>query len=166
LGDSRGEPLFFEAARMVRDGDQEAIDGGGMLAALLEHVLACDELPEGFPLTRSEARRLALQRFPTAVPLLWQMARDEFRRNRFDPCRRLLETIATLARTGDYDKLVSFDPCIMGDDLLLNLGVCYTRLARIEQAEECFKQLLGSSRAKQARENLQSLRRLRRRRAT
>jgi hypothetical protein len=162
LGDARGEQLFFEAARMVRDGDQEALDGGGMLAALLEHVLACDKLPEGFPLTRSDARRLALQRFPAAVPLLWQMARDEFRRNRFDPCRRLLETIAALARTGGYDKLVSFDPCIMGDDLLLNLGVCYTRLARIEQAEECFKQLLGSPRAKQARENLKNLRRLRR----
>jgi len=163
LGDARGERLFVAAAQMVSRGDQDALGGGGMLATLLEHVLACDKLPEGFPLTRSDARRIALDRFPTAVPLLWQIARHEFRRSRFDECCRLLENIVTLGTTETYNKLVSFDPCIMGDDLLLNLGVCYTRLAQLDRAEQCFRRLLQSeTRAKQARDNLRQLRRLRR----
>ena len=65
MGDARGEKLLIEAARMVRDKDEQALNGGGMLAALLEHVLACDKLPDQFPLSRSNARELALQRFPT-----------------------------------------------------------------------------------------------------
>jgi hypothetical protein len=162
LGDARGEQLLTDAARMVLDGDQEALDGGGMLAALLEHVLACDKLPEGFPLSWTAASRLALRRFPAAVPLLWQIARREFRCNRFDQCRALLEKIVALRKTGTYDKLVSFDPCIMGDDLLLNLGVCYTRLGQLRKAEQCFRQLLSSpTLADAAKGNLRRIRRLR-----
>jgi len=162
LGDNRGEKLLTEAAQMVRDRDGQALGGGGMLTALLEHVLACDKLPDQFPLSWSQARRLALQRFPNAVPLLWQIAQHEFHRNRFERCRELLEKILILGRTETYDRLVSFDPCILGDDAQLNLGVCYTRLGQLDQAERCFRQLLGSrTRAKAARANLEQIRRLR-----
>jgi tetratricopeptide (TPR) repeat protein len=161
LGDIRGEQLLTQAAQMVREGKDEALQGGGMLAALLEHMLACDKLPDQFPLSWSEARRLALDRFPNAAPLLWQIARHEFRRNRFDRCRELLEKIVNLGRTKTYDQLVSFNPCILGDDALLNLGVCYTHLGKLDRAAECFRQLLGSpSRGKEAKANLKRLRRL------
>jgi tetratricopeptide (TPR) repeat protein len=162
MGDARGEQLLKEAAEMVRNSDQQALDGGGMLAALLEHVLACDMLPDGFPLSWSEARRLALERFPDAVPLLWQIARREFRHNRFDQCRVLLERIVALGKSRTYNQLVSFDPCIIGDDALLNLGVCYTHLGQISRAEQCFRQLLDSpTHAAAARANLDQIHRQR-----
>jgi hypothetical protein len=160
LGDARGESLLTQAARMVHEGKEEALHGGGMLAALLEHVLACDRLPDGFPLPWSDARRLAWERFPNAAPLLWQIARHEFRRHRFERCRELLEKILTLGKTETYDLLVSFNPCILGDDALLNLGVCYTHLGKLDLAVECFRQLLGSpTRAKEAKANLRRIRR-------
>jgi glycosyltransferase involved in cell wall biosynthesis len=162
LGDARGEPLLVEAAEMVRRGDEEAKNGGGMLAALLEHVLACDKLPDGFPLSFSDASRLALELFPDSAPLLWQIARREFRCNRFDRCRRLLERVVALGKSGTYNRLVSFDPCIFGDDAQLNLGVCYTRLGQLARAEQCFQALLGSRKfATAARANLKQIRLLR-----
>lgn len=158
LGDPRGEALLTEAAAQVRRGDAEALQGGGMLAALLEHILACDILPAGFPLSWAEASRLALQQFPDAVPLLWQIARHEFRQQRFERCRDLLERAVHLGETGTYNRLCSFDPSVLGDDARLNLGVCYTCLGQLGQAEACFQKLLTSpTRAAEARANLDRL---------
>jgi hypothetical protein len=163
LGDSRGEPLLVKAADMLRRGAAGAVNGGGMLAALLEHVLACDKLPDGFPLSLSEARRIALERFPDSAPLLWQIARHEFRHNRFERCRQLLEQVLALGQSKTYNRLSSFTPSILGDDALLNLGVCCTQLGQLDRAEQCFQGLLGSRKlAKAAKANLQQVRQLRR----
>jgi hypothetical protein len=167
LGDPRGELLLIEAAQMVRNGNAEALGGGGMLAALLEHVLACDKLPDGFPLSWTEASRLAIRLFPDSAPVLWQIARHEFRRNRFDSCRKLLEHVVALGREGAYNRLVGFDPSIIGDDARLNLGVCYSHLGLLDQAEQCFRQLLTSpTRAPAAQANLKQIRQMRSQRQT
>lgn len=158
LGDPRGEGLLREAAEKVRRREEDALEGGGMLAALLEHILACDVLPAGFPVSWSEASRLALEKFPDAVPLLWQIARHEFRQQRFERCRDLLEQAVKLGETGTYNRLVSFDPCILGDDARLNLGVCYTCLGDLARAEACFRRLLTSpTRGAEAQANLDRL---------
>ena len=73
----------------------------------------------------------------------------------------MLEKIIHLDQTQSYDMLVSFDPGILHDDALLNLGVCYTRLARLKDAQRCFKRLLHSrTRAGEAAQNLERVRKL------
>ena len=54
--------------------------------------------------------------------------------------RRLLE----LGRTGGYDRSHRFDPAVVGEDALLNLGACYLQMGRLDEAEACFVQLAAS----------------------
>jgi glycosyltransferase involved in cell wall biosynthesis len=164
MGDERGLARLTEAAEMVVDGQAQALDARGPLAILLEHVLACDKLPHDFPLSRKQARAIALKQFPTAIPLLWQIATEEYRHARFEPCARYLERILALGASGTYDRAVSFNPVIMGDDARLNLGVCLVRLGRVKEAGDCFRKLLDSpTRGCEAAENLKAIARLRRR---
>jgi hypothetical protein len=136
----------------------------GQCAMLLELILACPTMPDGFPLDRAAAQRLALTRFPTAVPLLWQIAAEHNRRGRFAECAELLERIMKLGQTQSYERLVSFDPAIMGDDARLNLAVCYVRQGRVSQARQLFKKLLDSpTRGREAAANLEALAKLKRR---
>jgi hypothetical protein len=161
LGDARGEALLTEAAQMVKQQRADALEPGGMLAALLEHVLATDVLPRGFPLSREMASQLALRHFPNSIPLLWQHALQDFKRGRFAACAMQLETIVDLAKTDGYDMRASFDPRIMGDRAILNLGVCYVRLGRLDEARVRFRQLLRSSQCQQqAVANLKAIERL------
>src|SRR5688572_22143190 len=77
------------------------------------------------------------------------------------PCAELLERIRELARTETYDQTVSFDPRLLREDVVLNLGVCYTRLARLRDAQECFQSLLEQPGvAAQAAANLRVVRQL------
>ena len=99
---------------------------------LLEHILACDSLPTGFPLDQIAAEKLAIEHFPRPVPLLWQIALRRFKGQRFEECARLLERILALAKSGDYDRLGSFEPRIMHGDAILNFG-CLLRAARADR---------------------------------
>ena len=141
MKDASGIEQLTEAAQLVAAGDQAALESGGALAMLLESILAADTLPEGFPICWSNARQLALEKFPDAVPLLWQLALHEFKHERFQACSEFLERILQLGKNGTYSRLVSFSPEIMRDRLLLNLGACYVRLARLDQATKCFEKL-------------------------
>jgi hypothetical protein len=164
VGDMTGHVRLAEAARMVIDDDPQVAVCRGQCAMLLEHTLACRTLPPGFPLSRPQARNLALERFPTAIPLLWQAAQDEHRHARFDRCAALLERILNLSETGGYDRTISFSPSIMGDDARLNLGVCLVRLGQLNRAKQCFRALLDSpTRGREAAENLKAIAALRRR---
>jgi tetratricopeptide (TPR) repeat protein len=163
LHDARGEALLTEAAQMVKDRRPEALEPGGMLAALLEHVLATDILPSGFPLTRELASELAVRHFPNSIPLIWQRALHDFKQGRFAACARLLESVVHLAKIDAYDMRSSFDPQIMGERAVLNLGVCYVRLGRIDDAQIHFRQLLDSSQfQQQAQSNLNAIAQLKR----
>jgi hypothetical protein len=160
--DQTGHTQLAEAAQMVVDGQQQA--SGGPLAMLVEHALAYSHLPADFPLSRTQAREIALRRFPTAVPLLWQLAAEHNQQLRFAECAKLLERIIALGQTHSYDRTVSFNPAIAGDDALLNLGICYVRMCKLRDAERCFRQLKNSpTRRSEAAENLQAIARLKRR---
>ena len=93
MKDASGIEALTEAAGMVAAGDRMALESGGALAMLLESILAADVLPNDFPLSWSEARRFALELFPDAVPLLWQIALHEFKHERFQACSIMLERI-------------------------------------------------------------------------
>jgi hypothetical protein len=157
LGDPRALTLLADAAAMV-DRGAPGIDAG-TLAMLLEWVLAVPNLPAGFPLTRADAARRARADFPRSVPLLWQLARRDFADQRYADCAELLERIRALAESETYDQTVSFDPRILREEVVLNLGACYTRLARLRDAERCFENLLDQpSVADRAAANLQVVR--------
>jgi hypothetical protein len=148
---------------MVARGDRTALESGGVLAMLLEYVLAQRDLPEDFPLSSGAARKLAEEGFSRAVPLLWQLAQEDFRRGRFAECAARLEEILALGESRSYDRHVSFDPSILGSRTRLNLGVCYLRMARLAEARRCFEEMqhdpqVGAA----ARENLAALSRLER----
>ena len=64
LGDTTGVDLLRIAAQQVVDNDQQVANAPGQFAMLLEHLLACDQLPGGFPISLDEAERIAVQRFP------------------------------------------------------------------------------------------------------
>lgn len=156
MRDERGAELLAQAAHIAKHDLHQAMQAPGLLAALLEHLLACDRLPKGFPLTHADAEQLAQQHFNTAVPVLWQRALRAFKAANFDACAQLLEQIIDLGKTEGYDQTYSFQPEIMRGDALLNLGVCYANLGRLPAARKCFEQLsthekLGS----QAKRNLQ-----------
>ena len=42
-----------------------------------------------------------------------------------------------------YDKTATFDPSIVGDAALMNLGLCYRQMLELDKAEACFQQLLN-----------------------
>jgi len=159
LGDEQGHQRLAEAAKLLTSGDRDAQQCRGQIAMLLEYVLTTPALADDFPLPKSAAWRLASEHFPTSVPLLWHRARERFAANEFAQCAGLLEKAIELGNSQEYDRTISFDPCIIGDDALLNLGVCYVRLGRLRAAEKCFRKLIdGSTRSEAAAENLKAIR--------
>ncbi len=163
LGDLQGRERLAEAARMVVEDDAQVAACHGECAMLLEFVLGYDKLPANFPLSRKRARVLAQERFPTSIPLVWQLASEAHRAGRFAESAGLLERILSLSESGRYDRTISFNPAIMGDDALLNLGVCYVRLGKLKAAEQAFHKLIGSpTRGEQAATNLRAIQKLRR----
>ncbi|CAK9037484.1 TPR repeat-containing protein Synpcc7942_0270 [Durusdinium trenchii] len=142
LRDERGVALIAESARLVRERPQEALANRSLLATLLEHILAAQTLPAGFPLSHDDAARLALEYFPSAVPLLWQLALRAYQSGDFARSAGLLERVIQLGESERYDKGYSFQPDIMRGDAVLNLGVCYANLGRLQPARRCFRQLL------------------------
>lgn len=158
LDDERGRESLAEAAQLAAIGRLDWERDAGPLAMLLEFVLAQPRSIAGFPLDWAAARRLALEHFPHTPPLLWQIARAEFGRGRFAQAATLLDKIIELGATGGYDRQVSFDPAILYEDALLNLGVCCVRLGRRRDAQRCFRRLLGNARrGKEAAENLRAI---------
>jgi len=160
LRDERGLQRLAEAAQMINDRDPQVC--GAPLAMLLEHILAAPKLPESFPLSREQATTLALQAFPDAPPLLWHIAGAHYGQGKFTEAAALLERLISLGQNKHYNRLVSFDPAIMGDDAKLNLAACWVRLGRFRQAKECLRALLDSpTRGQEAAANLKSIKGLR-----
>ncbi len=161
MGDPRGTDLLSQAAAIFRDDASRALEAGGTAAMLLEHILACDALPPNFPLDHSSAEHASLRYFASAIPLLWQISLRRFKQQRFAECAQFLEQIGELAKSGNYDRLASFQPSIMRGDAILNLGVCYVRLGRLADAKRCFTDLLAYPDYEQrAQQNLAAIRQL------
>jgi hypothetical protein len=155
LGDSAGHGQLAEAARRVwalRDQPRPPLE---LAAALLEYSLSAASLPASNPITPSAARYLAQRWFPESPPLLWLLAQQAFGAKDFTQAALFLEKLVECGKSGRYDQALSFDPRILGDDAVLNLGACYLRLSKLDDAERCFRQIEAASpRAAEARQNL------------
>ena len=159
-GDPAGLQELARACEQIRTGHHPAAPGDAALATMLEQLLAQPRLPADFPLTPAQLEDLAARHFADAIPLLWQRARRAFAAGRFADAARLLEQLRAHARAGTYSRLCSFQPRILHEDAVLNLGVCYTRLGKVPAARRCFESLRNHPRqGPAARANLNALRR-------
>jgi glycosyltransferase involved in cell wall biosynthesis len=129
---------------------------------LLEYVLTVSAEQSHSRLSREEALDLAQRWFPYSPAMLWRSAEHYFQRGDFRRAAEFLEGLDQCRKTGVYDRSESFDPAILSELVVLNLGVCYTRLADLDKAERCFISLLDSKsfhdRAAQNLATVQSLR--------
>lgn len=140
LGKAEGVNLFFDAAHILKSDFKECSRFPSSVCAFVEHLLACDTLPEKFPLNQSEIESYA-NRYPRSVPLLWQRALKCFKKKCFKQCAELLESIISLGESEQYHQFSSFDPMIF-KDAVMNLGVCLTRMGQLSRAVGCFEELL------------------------
>jgi len=164
LKDRRGHQILARATEKMLEHREKKSAPTPLAAALLEYLLQLPKkhLPCG--LTPAEVRELALRWFPKGPPLLWIMAGEAFQRGRFAQAEILLRELVRMGEKLDYDRHISFDPRIVGDDALLTLGVCLFRQAKLAEAEEWFTRLLPSQRrSNEARKNLKALKKVRNR---
>jgi hypothetical protein len=161
LDPPRGQQILKDAAAQLVPRLEDAEAPIPLVAALLEYLLQVPE--EGLPpgLSPDAVLELAKRWFPLSAPLLWLRAQAAFSTRRFTEAERLLRQLVAMGRDGSYDQHISFDPRIVGEGALLNLGVCLVRQAKLNDAVACFEPLLNSRmRADEARENLEVVRRL------
>jgi hypothetical protein len=142
--DAQGHAVLARAATLVLSERDAARAPIPLVAALLEYMLSFS--PDGFPISRDDAIQLAQRWFPDSPPLLWLIARLHYQAGKLRESANCLEYLLRLAQTDQYDKLVSFDLNILGDEPRLNLGVCYARLGDAAKARTMFNTISQSSR--------------------
>lgn len=140
-GDASGIEPLGRAAELLESDDSDEVTGSPMVALLLEQLLAIDRMPEGFPMDGSRIEEVAAARFASSVPLLLQRARRAFVGGDHAGSAALIERAQELAESGAYDRACSFDPAMLRGEAVLNLGVCYAHLGRLEASVACFDRL-------------------------
>jgi tetratricopeptide (TPR) repeat protein len=144
LNDPKGHEVLAEAAEQLLAAAEAPAAPAPTAASLLEYLLTVSPEQSRSRLPPEKAAELARRWFPSSPPLLWALAQRAFQAEQFQEAAALLERLVHLGRTGTYDHSTPFDPAIMAEPALLNLGTCYLRLGDPDRAEPCFAQLLSS----------------------
>jgi tetratricopeptide (TPR) repeat protein len=144
LNDLRGHAILAEAIEQILPVRSAVSAPLPEVQRLLEYALTVSPAQSRSRLTREEARDLALRWFPYSPALLWRIAQQDFQSGNFRQAAELLERLDQCRTSGIYDRSQSFDPAILGEIVVLNLGACYTRLGELDKAERCFLRLLES----------------------
>ena len=142
---SKARAALGEAATVVGNLRHAPSPPGVKVQVLLNDLLAAppgEQLPG--PLSYDDARELALRWFPNSPNLLWTVAEQSFKRRDYAGAAEALTRLLQLGRTGGYDRSHRFDPRVLGEDALINLGACYLQMRRLDEAEACFVQLAAS----------------------
>jgi hypothetical protein len=145
LDDAKAQEPLSQAIELVMAARDAAQASSPSVQRLLE--LRLTSTPANSALARlplADAEELALRWFPTSPPILWALASRRFAAGQFAESARLLEQLVRLGETRAYDKTQPFDPSIVDESARMNLGACYTRLRQLDQAEACFRALLGA----------------------
>jgi hypothetical protein len=144
LNDPRGHAVLAEASEMVAAAREGPLAPTPTVGSLLEYLLTVSPEQSRSQLSAQQAGELARRWFPDSPPLLWHLAQRAFQAEEFQDAAGLLERLIHLGRTGSYDHSAAFDPAILAEPTLLNLGICYLRLADPDRAEWCFAQVAAS----------------------
>jgi hypothetical protein len=155
LNDAKGHEVLAKAEEQILQEKNAAQPPAPEVQHLLEYLLTVSPKQSQCRLPRAEVIELALRWFPFSPPLLWVISAHCFKAEQFAQAAGLLERLAAMGKTGSYDKSAPFDPRIIGEDAVMNLGACYWRLNDLPRAEACFRQLLTSpTHEAQASQNL------------
>jgi len=133
--------VLCQAASLLLEAKEPGVSALGILEALLQ--LPDERLPPGW--TSDGLTQFVQKWFSAAIPLRWLLARRAFVAEDFRLAERHLEAIAKMARFGDYDRMISFNPAILGDELQLNLGAAKLRNGNLAGAEACFRRIAPDS---------------------
>ncbi len=162
LRDRKGHEILARATEKVLERREDKSPPTPLVAALFEYLLQIPRKQLPCDLTPEQVCELALRWFPKGAPLLWIMAGQAFQKGQFERAEILLKELVRMREKQDYDHHISFDPRIIGDDAVLNLGACLFRQAKLAEAEECFRKLLESGeRSNEARKNLNAIKKAR-----
>ena len=140
LDDSRAFYFLGEAFNQIRPLlTHGAAPFEPLVAELLDSVLVRQsrgEFDSGLPV--DELLQAALRWFPRWPPLIWRRANRQFKEGHTADAAAALENILELAHAGAYQQTPSFDAALLGAETHLNLGICYAKLQRFQDAQQCF----------------------------
>jgi tetratricopeptide (TPR) repeat protein len=141
MDDPRGHDVLAEAATQVMGLRDLPSRPSMKVQVLLTYLLTAptEKLKANVPY--EDARELAVRWFPNSPNLLWTLAEQAFRRKDYANAAQHLQRLLHLGRSGAYDRSHRFDPGILGDESLVNLGACYLQMKKLDEAEACFVQL-------------------------
>lgn len=140
-GDSRGRTYLLQAWQQVLPLAQQANPPSEpMLGPLLDSVLVRQsrgEFDSGLPL--ENLHQIAARWFPRWPPLLWRRANWQYKQGLIAEAAGTLEHILRMAADGSYDPTPSFEIGILGGQTLLDLGICYVHLGKLDAARQSFQ---------------------------
>src|SRR5262249_28835430 len=126
LQDPAGHKVLAEAAEQVRAQRESPAPPTLHVQRLLEYLVTVSPAHSRSRVSREEAWELAERWFPNSPPLLWARASQLFAANDFVGAAELLQRLVLLGETGSYDRSEAFEPSIIGETALMNLGACFT----------------------------------------
>jgi hypothetical protein len=144
LDDPRADDVLAQAAEQVYEFRHAPSPPSHKVQVLLIQQLALPAGRRRGRMTYGDAADLAARWFPDSPNVLWTLAEQAFLRKDYAGAAESLRRLLHLGRTGTYDRSHRFDPRILGEDALLNLGACYVQTGNLAEAEACFLQLTGS----------------------
>jgi hypothetical protein len=144
--EAKGHEVLAQAAAQVAAARDLPSPPSSKVQVLLNYVLAAPPNRPAGPLSYDDARALALRWFPDSPSVLWTLAEQSFKRGHYADAAEHLRRLLHLGRCGAYDRSHRFDPDIVGNEALINLGACYLQLRKLDEAEACFAQLASDPR--------------------
>lgn len=161
-GNRAGRDTLYHAAKLLRRHIDNPHAPTTPVVMLLTYMLQLGDQAMPPEWKRGEVETLAQRWFPDAPPVIWLFALRDYQAGRFERAAARLERLLQMGADHSYDARVSFDPCILGDDARVNLGVCLIRLGRLDDAEAILRQVdRKGDKAQAARDNLKQVQMLR-----
>jgi len=146
LADSKGHEVLAEAVEQIMPARDAPQAPAMKVQVLLEYVMGVPSHLSKSRLSKEEALELAIRWFPASPPLLFKCAQFCFQTGAIRKAAEILTRLVQLGKTGNYDRSQRFNPGLIGDDALVNLAACYRQLGELDQAEQCYRLLVHTSR--------------------
>jgi hypothetical protein len=146
VADAKGHEVLAEAVEQILPTRNAPQAPAMKVQVLLEYLLAVPSDLSKSRLSKEEALELSLRWFSASPPLLFKCAQYCFQTGALRKAAEILSRLVQLGKTGNYDRSQRFNPGIVGDDSLVNLAACYRQLGELDQAEQCYRILVHTSR--------------------
>jgi hypothetical protein len=146
VADPKAHEVLAEAVEQIMPARDAPQAPGLKIQVLLEYLMTVPKHLSKSRLSKDEALELAMRWFPASPPLLFSCAQYCFETGALRKAAEILNQLVQLGKTGNFDRTQRFSAGLVGDDALVNLAVCYRQLGELDQAEQCYRLLLHTSR--------------------